>query len=215
MSKQFTSPIRVSIVEDHNAYREVVSDIIDNAQGFCITGNYSSLEEITDEIFESDVVLMDIGLPGKSGIEGLKEIKHYSDSIRVIILTNYLDDDKIFEAIAAGADGYLLKKVSTTRILDAISDTLQGGASMTPLIARRVLQAFKFPQSSKQIRAHLSKREKEILALLVQGMNYKSAAEHLCISPETVRNHIRNIYKKLQIHTRSEAVAKAIREGLI
>ncbi len=207
--------INVSIVEDHDAYREVISDIVESAEGFHIVNTFSSVEEITDDIFKADVVLMDIGLPGKSGIEGLKEIKHHSPKTNIIMLTNFLDDSKIFEALAAGADGYLLKKVSTSRILEAIEDTHKGGASITPLIARRVLKTFKIPFKSSEQRTNLSKREIEVLALLVQGMNYKTSAEKLFISPETVRNHIRNIYTKLQVRSRSEAVAIAIRQGLV
>ncbi len=213
--KSASNTIKVSIVEDHDAYREVISDIIANAEGFEVIAAYSAIEEITDDILQADVILMDIGLPGKSGIEGLKEIKHHSPDTHIIMLTNYIDDDKIFEALSAGADGYLLKKVSTTRILEAITDTYRGGASITPLIARRVLQTFKIPVDAEKKHAKLSPREIEILALLVQGQNYKTAAEALFISPETVRNHIRNIYKKLQVRSRSEAVALAIRQGLV
>lgn len=215
MSGIESNSIKVAIVEDHDAYREVVSDIIANADGFEVVNTFSAIEEITDDILQADVILMDIGLPGKSGIEGLKEIKHHSPDTHIIMLTNYIDDDKIFEALSAGADGYLLKKVSTTRILAAIADTSRGGASITPLIARRVLQTFKIPIESQHSHEKLSPREVEILALLVQGMNYKAAAEELFISPETVRNHIRNIYKKLQVRSRSEAVAFAIRQGLV
>jgi len=210
-----TSIINVAIVEDHDAYREVISDIVQSAEGFEVLETFSSLEEITDDIFSADVILMDIGLPGKSGIEGLKEIKHHSPDTNIIMLTNFIDDDKIFEALSAGADGYLLKKVSTTRILEAIKDTNNGGASITPLIARRVLKTFKIPLEYNKHIDELSKREIEILALLVQGMNYKNVAEELFISPETVRNHIKNIYKKLQVRSRSEAVTIAIRQGLI
>jgi len=207
--------IKVAIVEDHDAYREVISEIIASADGFEMIGAFPAIEEMTDDILKADVILMDIGLPGKSGIEGLKEIKHHVPEMHIIMLTNYIDDDKIFEALAAGADGYLLKKISTTKILEAITDTYRGGASITPLIARRVLQTFKLPLETEIKHESLSPREIEILALLVQGLNYKTAADGLFISPETVRNHIRNIYKKLQVRSRSEAVAMAIRQGLV
>jgi len=207
--------IKVAIVEDHDAYRDVIGEIIANADGFVMVGGYPAIEAVTDDILTADVILMDIGLPGRSGIDGLKEIKHHAPDIRVIMLTNFLDDDKIFEALAAGADGYLLKKVSTTRILEAITDTFRGGASITPLIARRVLQTFKITPEKGKEHEPLTRREVEILALLVQGLNYKTAAEELFISPETVRNHIRNIYRKLQVRSRSEVVALAIRQGLV
>ncbi len=207
--------IKVVIVEDNAAFLEVLSDIVDNADGFKVINTFTSVEEITDDILSANVILMDIGLPGKSGIEGLKEIKYHSPETHIIMLTNFLDDTNIYKALSAGADGYLLKKVSTTRILDAIRDTYNGGASITPLIARKILKTFKIPVEMDKKHEELSKRENEILALLVRGMNYKTAAEELFISPETVRNHIRNIYKKLQVRSRSEAVTIAIKKGLV
>jgi DNA-binding NarL/FixJ family response regulator len=207
--------IRVAIVEDHPAYRDVISDIIEGAENLELVGVFGSLRGKTDEIARADVVLMDIGLPDISGIVGVDLVKKKNPGAKVIMVTNFNDDERVFQALAAGADGYLLKKSSTTRILEAIQDTMQGGATMAPFIARRVLEAFKLQSPKPSDGEELSAREQEVLGLLVNGMNYKTVAEKIFISPDTVRNHIRNIYEKLHVHSRSEAVAKAIRQNLI
>ncbi len=217
-------PIRVTIVEDHSGYREVISDIIEGTPGFELVGVFSAIEGAVNMAADSDVILMDIGLPGMTGIEGTSQVKKKNPNVKIIMVTNYNDDERVFQAIAAGADGYLLKKTSTLKIIEAINETMQGGASMAPFIARRVLDVLKnqSDQSAKQTESTchpteiaLSEREREVLGLLVDGMNYKSIAEKIFISPETVRNHIRNIYEKLHVHSRSEAVVKAIRQNLI
>ena len=207
--------IRVAIVEDHPAYREVISEIIQGTGNLELVGVFGSLRGAVDELALADVILMDIGLPDISGIEGVSLVKKKNPAVKVIMVTNFNDDERVFQAIAAGADGYLLKKSSTTRILDAIQDTMQGGATMAPFIARRVLEAFKLRSAKPSDGEELSVREREVLGLLVEGMNYKTIADKIFISPDTVRNHIRNIYEKLHVHSRSEAVAKAIRQNLI
>lgn len=210
-----SQPIRVAIVEDHPAYREVVSEIVQAADGLELAGVFSSLRGAVDDVARADVVLMDIGLPGTSGIEGVVLVKKQKPAIKVIMVTNFADDENVFQAIAAGADGYLLKKSSTGRILEAIHDAMQGGAAMAPFIARRVLDAFKSRSTQSPDGEELSGREREILGLLVEGMNYRTIAGKIFLSPETVRNHIRNIYEKLHVHSRSEVVAKAIRQNLL
>ena len=210
-----SQPIRVAIVEDHPAYREVVSEIVQAADGLALAGVFSSLRGAVDDVARADVVLMDIGLPGTSGIEGVVLVKKKKPAIKVIMVTNFADDENVFQAIAAGADGYLLKKSSTGRILEAIHDAMQGGAAMAPFIARRVLDAFKSRSTQPPDGEELSGREREILGLLVEGMNYRTIAGKIFLSPETVRNHIRNIYEKLHVHSRSEVVAKAIRQNLL
>lgn len=208
--------VRVAVVEDHAPYREIVCEVIRSARGFELTGAFETVKEAVTHIKRTDVVLMDIGLPDRSGIEGVRDLKAFAEPPRVIMLTNFADDDKIMEAILAGADGYLLKETSSQKILDAIQETIHGGTSMTPFVARRVLEAFKSrAESSDNSVEQLSEREQEVLGLLVQGYNYKQIAEKLFISPETVRNHIRNIYEKLHVHSRSAAVAKAIKQGLL
>ncbi len=217
MKKNITKKnIRVVLVEDHPTYREVVSEVISSSRGFTLAAVFETVNDALENMPAVDVVLMDIGLPGRSGIEGVQELKKRPSPPRIIMLTNYADDDKIMQAIFAGADGYLLKQTQGVKLLDAIQETMDGGTSMTPFVARRVLEAFKTRGEVKeQTLQQISEREQEVLALLVQGLNYKQIAEKLFISPETVRNHIRNIYEKLHVHSRSEAVAKAIKQGLL
>lgn len=207
--------IRVAIVEDHPAYREVISEIIEGTPGLQLIGVFSAIEGAVDSLAEAEIILMDIGLPGMNGIEGVIGVKKKNPAVKIIMVTNYNDDERVFQAIAAGADGYLLKKTSTTKILEAINETMQGGATMAPFIARRVLDVLKSQTHIVPDESILSGREREVLGLLVEAMNYKSIAEKLFISPDTVRNHIRNIYEKLHVHSRSEAVVKAIRQNLI
>jgi DNA-binding NarL/FixJ family response regulator len=216
------TPIRVAIVEDHPAYREVISEIVEAMPDFELVGVFSALEGSFDALANADIVLMDIGLPGMTGIEGVSRVKEKNPSVKIIMVTNYNDDERVFQAIAAGADGYLLKKTSTTKILEAITETMHGGASMAPFIARRMLDVLRSQSLPKNQQSPppapdptlLSEREREVLGLLIDGMNYRSIATKLFISPDTVRNHIRNIYEKLHVHSRSEAVAKAIRGNL-
>lgn len=208
--------IRVVIVEDHPSYREIVSEVIKTAKGFELSAVFDSVEDALERIPSADVVLMDIGLPNRSGIEGVAELKKRTDAPRIIMLTNFTDDEKIMQAIFAGADGYLLKQTSGQKILEAIVETMNGGTAMTPFVARRVLEAFKTRAEIKDSTTEqISPREQEVLGLLVQGLNYRQIAEQIFISPETVRNHIRNIYEKLHVHSRSEAVSKAIKQGLL
>lgn len=205
----------IVVIEDHKDYREIISDLFSASEDFAVSGSYDSVESALKEMIKSDVVLLDIGLPGKSGIEGLKEIKHKFPETIVIMLTSMLDDEKIFDAISSGADGYLLKKTSGHRILEAVKETVDGGISITPFIARRMIETFNLRTKIQKSESELSPREKETLSLMVQGLNYKKTAEKMFISPDTVKNHIRKIYEKLQVHTRSEAVAKAIHERLV
>lgn len=208
--------IRVVLVEDHPSYREIVSEVIESAKGFVLSAVYENVEDALANVPPCDVVLMDIGLPNRSGIEGVSELKKRTTPPRVIMLTNYTDDEKIMQAIFAGADGYLLKQTPGQKILDAVEEAMNGGTSMTPFVARRVLEAFKSRAEIKDsTTVSISPREQEVLGLLVQGFNYRQIAEKIFISPETVRNHIRNIYEKLHVHSRSEAVSKAIKQGLL
>jgi DNA-binding NarL/FixJ family response regulator len=216
MSPAKRKNIRVAIVEDHVSYREIVSELIESARGLDLTGAFESIDDALKNITASDVVLMDIGLPDRSGIDGVRELKKHSNPPRIIMLTNFADDEKIMQSLFAGADGYLLKQTPPQKILEAIEETMTGGTTMTPFVARRVLEAFKSrAEVADDSAEQLSDREQEVLGHLVQGLNYKQVAEKIFISPETVRNHIRNIYEKLHVHSRSEAVAKAIKQGLL
>lgn len=205
----------IVIIEDHQDYREIISDLFSASNEFAVSGSYGSVESALAEMEKTDVVLVDIGLPGKSGIEGLREIKLKFPETIVIMLTSMLDDEKVFDAISSGADGYLLKKTSGHRIIEAVKEAVDGGISITPFIARRMIETFNLRTKIRSAESELSPREKEVLSLMVQGMNYKKTAEKMFISPDTVKNHIRNIYSKLQVHSRSEAVAKAIHERLV
>jgi DNA-binding NarL/FixJ family response regulator len=212
------APVRVAIVEDHGAYRKVLSEIIDGTPGLLLVGAFGAIEGSLDTLADADIVLMDIGLPGMNGIDGVAMVKKRNSAVKVIMVTNHSDDERVFQAIAAGADGYLLKKTSTSKILEAIAETMGGGATMAPFIARRVLdvlQRREAPAEPAGGEGALSGREREVLAFLVEGMNYREIAETIFISPDTVRNHIRNIYEKLHVHSRSEAVVKAIRQKLV
>ncbi|MBI3193148.1 MAG: response regulator transcription factor [Ignavibacteriae bacterium] len=207
--------IRVAIVEDHDDFREGLSQIISFTEGFKCVGTYSSVEQALPRMPDTDVVLMDIGLPGKSGIEALAPLKKKYPDTQVIMLTVFEDDKHIFEAITKGANGYLLKKTPPSKLLHAIEEAYSGGMPMTPFIARNAIEMFKkyVPQESSS--PPLTSRETEVLRLLVEGLNYTMVAEKLFISLDTVRNHFRHIYEKLQVHSKSEAVAKALKERLV
>ncbi|MBI4427867.1 MAG: response regulator transcription factor [Ignavibacteriales bacterium] len=207
-------PVRVAIVEDHDDFREGLSHLLENTEGFRCVASFSSVEETLRKFQSADVVLMDIGLPGKSGIEGAQLLREKSPKTQIIMLTVFEDDKHIFEAIRSGANGYILKKTPPTKILEAVEQAASGGMPMTPFVARQVVEMFRrnIPEKSEDV--SLTAREKEILALLVDGLNYSMIGERLFISLDTVRNHIRHIYEKLHVHSKSQAVARAIKEGL-
>jgi DNA-binding NarL/FixJ family response regulator len=211
--------IKVIIVEDSSTIREGLNLLISGTDGYSCVAAYSNCEDLLDEIndLEVDVILMDIDLPGISGIEGIRRIKKISTSILILILTVYDENELIFEALCAGASGYLVKKTPPSKLLDAIKEAYEGGAPMTSNIARKVVDYFK---NSKPVKKDvediaLTKREKQVLSGLVEGSSYKAIADNLFISVETVRFHFRNVYKKLHVHSQSEAVVKAIKEGLV
>jgi DNA-binding NarL/FixJ family response regulator len=163
---------------------------------------------------QPNLILMDIGLPGMSGIEGIKRVKELQPDCLVLVLSVYDDDDHIFEALCTGACGYLIKKTPPARLIEAIREAYEGGSPMNSHIARKVVTFFqKQAKPATAADAAVTDREKEILASLAQGNSYKLVADELNISIDTVRFHIRNIYKKLHVHTQSEAVAKAVRRG--
>ncbi|HDO26564.1 MAG TPA: response regulator transcription factor [Bacteroidetes bacterium] len=207
--------IKVSIIEDHREFREGLSYLMNASDGFACVNTFRSAEEGIEGLTgEEDVVLLDINLPQLSGIEAIPLIKERFHEIKIIMLTVFDDDDNVMKAILAGADGYLLKKTNPSRILTSLKDCLDGGSPMTPSIAKKVLGLFKKHVPSKNDIFSLTRREQEILQLLVDGSDNPAIAEKLFISIQTVRNHIRHIYEKLQVHTKSQAVVKAIREGL-
>jgi DNA-binding NarL/FixJ family response regulator len=211
--------ISVVVVEDNDTIREGLKILIDGTEGYSCIGAYSRCETMLKSLKKTapDVLLMDIGLPGMSGIEGIKQAKVMLPDLNILVLTVYEENDLVFDALCAGACGYLVKKTPPSRLLEAISEAFKGGAPMSSHIARKVIDFFqgKKPSSQSEEQNILTPREKEILSGLVEGNSFKAIADSLFISIETVRFHFRNIYKKLHVHSQSEAVAKAIKEGLI
>ena len=208
-------PIRVSIIEDHDDFREGLSHVLRFTEGFECAGSFASVEEALGDIPASDIILLDIHLPGRSGIDAIGLLKKDLPLARIIMLTVFDDDDHVFKAIMAGADGYILKKTPPAQVLAAIQEAVAGGAPMTPYIAGRVIDLFKKYAPASQDDHGLTSREIEILNILVQGLDPAEIADKLFISRETVRNHIKHIYEKMHVHSRSQAVAKAIKQGLV
>mgnify|MGYP001558550842 FL=1 len=211
-----TSPITVAVIEDEKEVRNGLSYILDHTEGCKCVGAFRSYEDALEELATvPDVLLSDIGLPGISGVEGVRLFKQKFPTTSVVMLTVYRDDDKIFQSLYGGASGYILKKDPPSRILEAIREVRDGGAPMSAEIAMRVLNAFRSLAPQRSEDSGLTRREEEILHELVKGNSYKSTADHLNISIHTVRFHIRSIYEKLHVHSKSEAVAKALKERLI
>ncbi len=205
----------IAVVEDHREYRLSLVQVLKEA-GFQVADAFGRVSEALECRPKPALILLDIGLPEISGIEGIPLLKMRFPGVRILMLTNMMDDDSIFSAIRNGADGYLLKNVTPVKLAESVRETLDGGASMSPGIARKVLDAMKpAPQPPKPEASPLSDRELEILKWIVQGKNGRQVAELLFISFETVRTHVRNIYEKLHVSTRSEVVAKAVKEGLV
>jgi len=212
--------VRVTIFEDNKKYRESLSILIDGSPGFSLAGAYEDGTNAVDKIKESqpDVILMDIEMPGVGGIDALVAIKKAYPKLNVLMQTVFEDDKVIFEAICSGASGYILKNTPPARILDAVMETYQGGAPMSPVIAKKVLQIIHLQkQQSLAIDKafSLTPREKEILTHMVNGMSYKMIADRCGITFETVRTHINSIYEKLHVATMTEAVAKAIKQKIV
>jgi DNA-binding NarL/FixJ family response regulator len=209
--------IRVAIIEDERDIRESLSVLVNGTPGYSCTGSYRTIEEALDRIGLQlpDVVLSDIGLPGRSGIEGVKLLKGRHPQLLVLMLTVYDDDERIFEAMCAGACGYLLKKTPPARLLESLREAVQGGAPMSPEVARRVVALFREIRPPDRADYQLTPHETRLLKLFVDGHNYKTAAVELDVSVNTVNFHVRRIYEKLQVHSRSEAVAKALRNRLV
>jgi DNA-binding NarL/FixJ family response regulator len=203
----------VSIVEDNDQLRATLARLINRAEGFRCVSHYGNAEAALEGLPKDrpDVVLMDINLPGMNGVECVRRLKQAAPNTLVVMLTAYEDTDNIFNALAAGAAGYLLKRAPRSELLEAIREVCRGGSPMTTHIARKVVQSFQKAGDSPQPTENLSAREQEVLDCLSQGFLYKEIAEKLGISYETVHTYIRRIYEKLQVRTRTEAVAKFLR----
>lgn len=212
-----TAEIKVVIIEDQREVREGLGVLLNGTPGFRCTGSFRSVEATLPGFGreEPDVVITDIGLPGMSGIEGIRLLREKHPNLPFIALTVYDDDERVFEALCAGAYGYLLKNTPPAKLLDCLREVVAGGAPMSPEIARRVVVLFRDFRPPVKSDCHLTTQEREVLKLLVEGHSYKTAAFKLNITTNTVSFHLRNIYGKLQVHSKSEAVAKALRQTLV
>jgi DNA-binding NarL/FixJ family response regulator len=210
-------PIRVALVEDDRYTREGLAALIAGTPGFRCVGAYGSVEEARRSIstLRPDILLLDINLPGIQGPEGVKVLKQTLASVEILMLTVYAEQDKVFESICNGACGYLLKKTPPVRLLQAIEEARQGGAPLSPEIARKVVALFQKTGPPEKLDEALTPHELRLLALLAQGHSYQSAGQELHLSVNTIRTYVRNIYDKLHVHSKSEAVTKAFRARLI
>lgn len=207
----------VSIYEDNEKLRSLLELLVGSTEGFSVAGSYGNGQQVTEQVRrdQPDVVLMDIDMPGRDGIECVRLVKEFNVSIRVLMHTVFDDDDRLFACLSNGADGYLLKKDTSTHLLTALREVTEGGGPMSPGIARRVLQTFQKPPHPERRNYGVTEREQEILQLLTQGYTYRMIGIQCSISVETVRRHLKNIYQKLHVQCGTEAVAKALRERII
>jgi DNA-binding NarL/FixJ family response regulator len=209
--------ITVSTIEDRREIREGLALLIDSTDGFRCIGRYRSMEEALDgfETRPSDVALVDIELPGMSGIEGIRLLRESYPRTLLLMLTVYDDNERIFEALCAGACGYLLKKTPPAKLIEGLHEAINGGAPMSPEVARRVITLFRDVRPPAKADYDLTPHELRLLKLMAEGHSYKSAAAALHVTPHAISFHLRHIYEKLQVHTKSEAVAKALRNRLV
>jgi DNA-binding NarL/FixJ family response regulator len=209
--------LKIAIIEDQEQIREGLRILINETAGYRCVGVAGTIEEASAQFSREtpDIALVDIGLPGTSGIEGTRIFRQRFPGLQVIILTVYDDDARIFQAMCAGAFGYLLKNTPPARLIESIRDVAGGGASVSPEIARRVITLFQKIRPTEHAEHELTPHEVRILRMLVEGHNYKTSASELGVSVNTISFHVRHIYEKLQVHSKSEAVAKALRNRLI
>ncbi|HYX28528.1 MAG TPA: response regulator transcription factor [Pyrinomonadaceae bacterium] len=220
-TQQAVSPapriVKVTIIEDQREIREGLRFLIGSTDGYQCNGSYGSAEEALTRISEDlpDLILIDIGLPGIDGIDGTRILKERYPEIQIVTLTVYDDDERIFDALCAGASGYLLKKTPPARLIESLKDALNGGAPMSPEVASRLIKIFKDIRPPERADYQLTPHEVRLLKLLVEGHSYKTAAAELGSSVNTIGFHMRSIYRKLQVHSKSEAVVKAMRQRLV
>ena len=208
--------LRIAIVEDHREIREGLAQLINATPGYRCTGIYASMEEALEKLPKNlpDLLLSDIGLPGMDGIRGVRILKERHPDLLILMLTVYDDNERIFDALCAGASGYLLKKTPWVKLVELLKEAADGGSPMSPEVARRVIDLFREIKPPKEAEYDLTPHEVRLLRMLVEGHSYKTAAADLHVSVNTIKFHLRHIYDKLQVHTKSEAVAKALRHGL-
>lgn len=209
--------IKTAVVEDMKDIRDGLTTLINFTEGFYCTGSYRSMEEALVRLGDAvpDVLLSDIGLPGMSGIDGIRIIKERYPGMQILMLTVYDDDDRIFDALCAGASGYLLKRTPPAKLLENIREAMSGGAPVSPEVAARVIKFFRESHSAERADYELTPHETRLLKLLTEGYNYTTAAEKLGVSYNTIKFHVRHIFDKLQVHSKSEAVVKAMRDRLV
>jgi len=215
--RQPAQPIRVAIVEDDRATREGLGMLISGTPGYQCVSTFRSVEDALCRAdgLAPDVMLLDIHLPGMLGSDGVRLLQEKYSSVQIIMLTVYAEEDKVFESICNGACGYLLKETPPARLLEAISEAHDGGSPMSPEIARKVVTLFQKTGPAEKFDEQLTPQEQRLLKLLVEGYSYRAAASHLNVSVNTIRDHIRSIYEKLHVHSKSEAVGKALRNRLV
>jgi DNA-binding NarL/FixJ family response regulator len=216
-SENITAPVRVVVIEDERELREGLRVLLDFTPDFTCVGNFATMEEALRKIAAetADLILTDIGLPRMDGIEGTRILREKFAELPIVVLTVHGEDDKIFQALCAGASGYLLKDTPPARIIEALKEVLSGGAPMSPDVARRVVHLFRTIAPPAEADYHLTEQETRILKMLVDGHHYKTAAHELNVTTSTISFHLKNIYEKLQVHSKTEAVAKALRERLV
>jgi DNA-binding NarL/FixJ family response regulator len=209
--------ISTAIVEDIRDIRDGLTALINFTEGFRCTGSYRSMEEALARLQDDipDVLLSDIGLPGMSGIEGIRIVKERYPKMQILMLTVYDDDDRIFDALCAGATGYLLKRTPPAKLLESIREAMSGGAPVSPEVAARVIKFFRESHNPDREDYDLTPHETRLLKLLTEGYNYHTAAEKLGVSYNTIKFHVSHIFDKLQVHSKSEAVVKAMRDRLV
>jgi DNA-binding NarL/FixJ family response regulator len=213
---QPSGPARVVLIEDLREVREGLSVLVNGTPGFLCANSYRTMEDALARISKDrpDIIMTDIGLPGMSGIDGIRMLRERFPDVPILALTVYDNDEQVFAALCAGASGYLLKNTAPARLLESLREAALGGAPMSPEVARRVIHLFRKFRPPDKSDYHLTPQETELLKLLVEGHYYKTAAHQLGVSINTVSFHLKNIYAKLRVHSKTEAVAKAIREGL-
>jgi DNA-binding NarL/FixJ family response regulator len=207
----------VATIEDRREIREGLATLIDDTPGFHCVGRYRSMEEALQGFHHhpADLALVDIELPGMSGLDGIRLLRQRYPKMLLLMLTVYDDDERIFEALCAGACGYLLKKTPPARLLESLREAVDGGAPVSPDVARRVIRIFREIGPPEKADYDLTPHEVRLLKLMVEGHSYKSAATILHVTPHTVSFHLRHIYEKLEVHSKSEAVAKALKSRLV
>ena len=209
--------IKLLLYEDNPQLREGLTMLIDGSEGFSVLAAYKNCNNVAAEVeaWKPDVILMDIDMPGTNGIEGLKLIREKNDEVKVLMLTVFDDNRNVFEALKNGANGYVLKKTPHAKLLEFITEAASGGAPMTASIATQVLKMFSQINAPKSEDYNLSEREKQVLQLLVDGYSYKMIASQMFIAIDTVRSHIKKIYEKLHVNSKSEAVARAFKDRIL